>query len=323
MLPLLRVALEGETSVPAAEAEIADQLRLSAEEREQRLPSGRQRVLHNRIHWSKLYLARAGLLETPSRGRFAISESGRRLLESPPPKLDTEWLKSIPAFQDFYRRNVVRQQGVTPELPTSKATPEEVVEQAYDSIQAELKAEILERILRKSPAFFERVVVDLLVGMGYGGSHADAALQLGRSGDGGIDGVINEDVLGLDRVYVQAKRYDPDSTVGAPAIQGFTGSLVGRGASKGVFVTTSSFSKQAFDFVSRIPQRVVLIDGERLTERDACSNSNGWTRTSSQKNEEMSFRARGVAIRISWRRCPSVRLLINFTIVNNERAVIN
>jgi restriction system protein len=152
-----------------------------------------------------------------------------------------------------------------PAVP-SASTPEEVVEAAYNAAKAALRADLLERILQNSPGFFERVIVDLLVAMGYGGSHKNASEQLGRSGDGGVDGVINEDVLGLDRVYVQAKCYATGASVGRPEVQAFTGSLVGLGAMKGVFVTTSTFSSQAIEFASRIPQRIILIDGKRLTE---------------------------------------------------------
>ena len=152
------------------------------------------------------------------------------------------------------------------EVEPPVATPEEVVEAAYKALQAALRDELLGRILQNTPAFFEQLIVELLVAMGYGGSRLNAAEQLDKSGYGGVDGVINEDVLGLDRIYVQAKRHAPGSTIGRPEIQAFTGSLVGLGASKGVFVTTSAFSAQAIDFASRMPQRVALINGKRLTE---------------------------------------------------------
>jgi restriction system protein len=267
LLPVLEIASKGETSVPLAEAEIAAKFSLSDQEREQMLPSGKQRVLHNRIHWAKFYLMKAGLLESPKRGRFVATTAGQAVLASPPAKLDTQYLLTIPAFQEFYRADE-DDASVSPatEVKPSTATPEEVVEAAYNAVRAALRADLMDRILQNSPSFFERVIVDLLVAMGYGGSHRNASEQLGKSGDGGVDGVINEDVLGLDRVYIQAKRYAPGSSVGRPEIQAFTGSLVGLGASKGVFVTTSTFSSQAVEFASRIPQRVILIDGKRLTE---------------------------------------------------------
>ena len=267
MLPVLEIAAKGETSVPLAEAEIAQRFALSDAEREEMLPSGKQRVLHNRTHWAKFYLSKAGLLESPRRGRFVVSETGRALLKAPPAKLDTQFLISIPKFKEFYQSD--DNSGTAQAVPTSQTqitTPEETVEAAYNSSRNALRAELLERILQNSPSFFEGLIVDLLVAMGYGGSHRNAAEQLGRTGDGGVDGVINEDTLGLDRVYVQAKRYAVGTSVGRPDVQAFTGSLVGLGATKGVFVTTSTFSSQAIEFASRIPQRVVLIDGKRLTE---------------------------------------------------------
>ena len=267
MLPVLEVAAKGETSVPLAEETIATHFELTAEERALMLPSGKQRVLHNRLHWAKFYLTKAGLLESPKRGRFVISDTGRKVLADPPEKLDNQFLLTFSAFREFYRsgegQEVEGDEGVT---TTPADTPEEVIEAAYTALRVALRADLLDRILQNSPGFFERVIVDLLVAMGYGGSRRDAAEQLGRSGDGGVDGVVNEDVLGLDRVYVQAKRYAQGTTVGRPEIQAFTGSLVGLGASKGVFVTTSTFSAQAIEFASRIPQRVILIDGKRLTE---------------------------------------------------------
>jgi restriction system protein len=246
---------------------VAARFGLSDAEREQLLPSGKQRVLHNRIHWAKFYLTKAGYLESPRRARFVITSAGKALLANPPTKLDTQYLLSIPAFREFYRNNQSDEIVASPaQEAQATATPEEVIEAAFNAAQAALRAELLERILQNGPSFFEGLIVELLVAMGYGGSHRNAAAQLGRSGDGGVDGVINEDVLGLDRVYVQAKRYGPGSSVGRPEVQAFTGSLVGLGATKGVFVTTSTFSLQAVEFAGRIPQRVVLIDGRRLTE---------------------------------------------------------
>jgi len=267
MLPVLQIASKGETSVPLAEADIAAMFALSQEEREQMLPSGKQRVLHNRIHWAKFYLTKAGYLESPKRGRFVITPAGTALLTNPPAKLDTQYLLSVPAFREFYRADQPDEAaGTVAQDAAPAATPEEVIEAAFNATQSALRAELLERILQNGPGFFEGLIVDLLVAMGYGGSHRNAAAQLGRTGDGGVDGVINEDVLGLDRVYVQAKRYGPGSSVGRPDVQAFTGSLVGLGATKGVFVTTSTFSPQAVEFAGRIPQRVILIDGKRLTE---------------------------------------------------------
>jgi restriction system protein len=273
MLPLLKRAAEGETRVPEVSQKLADDLGLSAEEHSQLLPSGRQTVLHNRIHWAKFYMTKAGLIDVPRRGRFVASEAGLLLLAQRPEKINVETLLEYPTFREFYRGGTGGAEGeVTAESaaisisPTSSATPEEQIEAAHVAVQSALRAELLQRIWQNSPAFFEQVIVDLLVAMGYGGSHRSAATQLGKSGDGGVDGVINEDRLGLDRVYVQAKRYAPSTSVGRPDVQGFVGSLVGLGASKGVFVTTSSFSRQALEFVRHLSQRVILIDGDQLAE---------------------------------------------------------
>ena len=271
MLPLLRIAAEGETRVPAAAQVIADRLGLSEDERDEMLPSGKQRLLHNRVHWAKFYMSKAGLIESPKRGVFVASSAGRELLATKPARIDVETLKRFPAFVGFYNQG--SDDAVSGELgqaalavAASEATPEEQIDAAYVVLTKALKAELLGRVLEQSPSFFERLIVELLVAMGYGGSHDDAARQLGKSGDGGIDGIIDEDRLGLDRIYVQAKRYGTGSVVGRPEVQGFVGSLVGLGASKGVFVTTSTFSRQALDYVKGLQQRVILIDGARLTE---------------------------------------------------------
>lgn len=265
MLPVLRLAAEGEQCVPDAAERIADDLGLSTEEREERLSSG-QRLLHNRIHWAKLYMSRAGLLSSPRRGRFIATDEGRALLASSSVRIDVDRLKNYGDFLEFYNGRRSDDGEVIAAAPSAEnGTPEEQIEVAYKAMQSALRTELLERIVENSPAFFEQLIVDLLVAMGYGGSYGNAATRLGRSGDGGVDGVINEDRLGLDRVYVQAKRYALDRIVGRPDVQGFVGSLMWHGAAKGVFVTTSAFSSQAQAYVQDIKQqRVVLIDGGRL-----------------------------------------------------------
>lgn len=270
MLPVLEVAAEGETRVPSAAKIIAEQFGLSEADREELLPSGKQRLLHNRIHWAKFYLTKAGLIDNPRRGVFVAGPQGKALLALTPERIDVETLKSYPAFLEFYsagpKAASTSEVVVIPAAASSTSTPEEQIDAASEVLAAALRADLLERILDQSPTFFEPVIVDLLVAMGYGGSHEDAAMRLGKSGDGGIDGIIDEDRLGLDRIYVQAKRYAPHVSVGRPEIQGFVGSLVGLGATKGVFVTTSSFSAPAVEFARGLQQRVVLIDGKRLTE---------------------------------------------------------
>lgn len=270
MLPVLQDAALGETRVPAAADRIAERLGLTEAEREEMLPSGKQRVLHNRLHWAKFYMARAGLIDSPARGRFVASAAGRAFLATTPISIDVETLKRYPAFADWYNKTDA-ETGIAEALATKAAaasdiTPEEQIDAANAVLHSALKADLLQRIMAQTPSFFERVIVDLLVGMGYGGSHDQAALRLGKSGDGGVDGVIDEDRLGLDRIYVQAKRYSSHVGVGRPEIQGFVGSLVGLGATKGVFVTTSTFSNPATAYVRHLTQRVILIDGERLAD---------------------------------------------------------
>ena len=272
MLPVLRHAAQGETRVPDVETKIADEFGLTPEERDQLLPSGRQRVLSNRIHWAKFYMQRAGLIDFPRRGRFVATELGRILLSKNPVRIDVDTLLEYPSFEKFYRgdgadaNKAQAAQAITAALMPADKTPEEQIEAAHLSLQSALREELLQRIVGNSASFFEQVIVELLVAMGYGGTLRNAATQLGRSGDGGVDGVINEDRLGLDRVYVQAKRYAQGNSVGRPDVQAFVGSLVGLGASKGVFVTTSTFSHQAADFVKHLGQRVILIDGQRLAD---------------------------------------------------------
>lgn len=269
MLPLLKLAAEDETRVPVAAEIIAERLGLSSDEREAMLPSGRQRILHNRIHWAKFYMSKAGLVHSPKRGIFVATDAGRQLLNQKPARIDVETLRRYPAFIDFYGRTRAEQPDQASEVTKaarSDITPEEQIDSAQVLLTTALQDDLLSRVVEQTPAFFERLIVELLVAMGYGGSHEDAARSLGKVGDGGIDGIVDEDRLGLDRIYVQAKRYSPGASVGRPEIQGFVGSLVGLGASKGVFVTTSGFSKQAHDYANGLQQRVILIDGKRLTE---------------------------------------------------------
>ncbi len=273
MLSLLKRAALSETRILDAEKQLADEFRLTPDERDQLLPSGKQRILHNRAHWAKYYLMRAGLVSFPRRGTFVATDAGRELLAKSPHHIDIELLRRYPSFEEFYKGDHSEDNKAS--APTAeplqqsvalKSTPEEQIEKAFIAVQSALRTELLQRILQNTPEFFEELIIDLLVKMGYGGSRPDAATQLGRSGDGGVDGVINEDRLGLDRVYVQAKRYSETNAIGRPAVQSFVGSLVGMGATKGVFVTTSKFSTEAIEFARHLQQRVILIDGRRLTE---------------------------------------------------------
>lgn len=270
MLPVLKIAAQGETRVPIASETIADQFGLSQEEREELQPSGKQVRLHNRVHWAKFYMSKAGLIDSPSRGVFVASDAGKALLATAPERIDVDLLKNYPQFVEFYeKKNPSGGEGLDSsetQAAVSDATPEEQIDAANFMLTKALKADLLTRIHEQTPTFFEHLIVELLVAMGYGGSHDSAARRLGKSGDGGIDGIIDEDRLGLDRIYVQAKRYSPEQTIGRPAIQGFVGSLIGFGATKGVFVATCTYSKQALDYVKNLQQRVILIDGDRLAE---------------------------------------------------------
>ncbi len=271
MLPVLRLAAEGETRVADLAERIANDLGLTEEERQELLPSGRQRRLHNRIQWAKFYMSKAGLIASPARGRFHATQKGKALLATSPERIDVALLMREPEFREFYKNERSGPEEANPAnapitgMPTA-VTPEEQIDAAHASLMAALRDELLQRILANSPSFFEQLIVDLLVAMGYGGSHKDAAAQLGRTGDGGVDGIVNEDRLGLDRIYVQAKRYAPGNAVSRPDVNGFVGSLVGLGATKGVFVTTSTFSQPARDYVKHLSQRVILIDGQELAD---------------------------------------------------------
>jgi restriction system protein len=274
MLPLLKRAALGEVRVLDAEKQMGEEFGLTPEERDQLLPSGKQRVLHNRAHWAKFYLMKAGLVSFPRRGTFVATDTGRELLARNPNQINLDLLREYPSFEEFYRGDhstAVEQipaaaTALSPPSAIPVSTPEEQIEKAFRTISSALRTELLQRIAQNTPAFFEELIIDLLVKMGYGGSRPDAAAQLGRSGDGGVDGVINEDRLGLDRVYVQAKRYAEGNVVGRPAVQNFVGSLMGLGATKGVFVTTSKFSSEAIEYARHLRERVILIEGQRLAE---------------------------------------------------------
>jgi restriction system protein len=265
MLPLLRLAAVGEVKIRDCVDRIAQELNLSTDAVNELLPSGKQTRFANRVHWAKTYLTQAKLLETTGRGRFKATERGIAVLRDNPDRIDNNFLAQFPEFQEFATRHTVETQTEVP-APTTVVTPEESIEQAFDDITDELRANLLERIRSASPAFFERLIVDLLIRMGYGGSRSEAGRRVGGTGDGGIDGIINEDPLGLDVVYLQAKRYGSGNLVTPEQLRAFSGSLLQRGASKGVFVTTSTFTEQARESVRNITQqRIVLIDGDELT----------------------------------------------------------
>jgi len=238
--------------------------------RAQMLPSGRIQLFNNRVHWAATYLRHAGLSANPTRGIWQISDEGARVLRENPSRIDNAYLRRYPAFVEWERRSAAPKgaadattEPVQPDLDASE-TPEEILERTWRSIRVQVAGELLDQILAASSQFFERLVVQLLVAMGYGGTYAEAARVTRATGDGGIDGVINEDRLGLDAIYVQAKRWQ--ATVGRPDLQKFAGSLEGERATKGVFITTSGFSPDALDYVKKIGKRIVLIDGPRLAD---------------------------------------------------------
>jgi restriction system protein len=275
MLPVLRLTAQGLGRVPDMLPLLRAEFGLSDADMAQALPKGRTTVIASNSHWARTYMSKAGLVRPVRRGVFEITDRGRALLAEAPARIDNGTLRRFPEFTAWLARSSGRGGAVSDADPAAAetpavsvmppgVTPAERIGQARAELEAALADDLLTRLLQSSPGFFEHAVVKLLLAMGYGDGEIDAAQLVGAPGDGGIDGVISEDALGLDRVYVQAKRYAPDNSVQRPAIQQFVGSLTGEGANKGVFVTTSSFSKGAQDFVGKVSQRIVLIDGQRL-----------------------------------------------------------
>ncbi len=264
-VPVLRCTADG-TDHPMAELRdrIAADLKLTPDELSQKLPSGVQTVFANRIAWSAVYLMKAGALVRIRRGVFRITGRGKELLALNLPKLTIQNLSQYPEFVTFHKRSQNGGEEVQEIKAEKTQTPEEQLANAYKVLRDALSNDILETVKKASPSFFEELVIDLLVAMGYGGSVEDAGKAVGKSGDGGIDGIIKEDKLGLDVVYVQAKRWS--KSVGRPVVQAFAGSLEGVRARKGVLITTSSFSQDALDYVQKIEKRIVLIDGKQLAD---------------------------------------------------------
>jgi len=271
MLPLLKaVADRNEYKLNDMVELLGEQFNLTEEERSELLPSGQTFLFGSRVGWAKTYLKKARLLDSPKRGIITITERGLSLLEQKPTKINVALLKQFPEFVEFQapkRTDDSPNERVIID-ETSVQTPEEILENAYQSIRKTLAQDVLNKVVSLSPAFFERLVVELLVKMGYGGSIKDAgrALVTGKSGDEGIDGTIKEDKLGLDIIYIQAKRWAPGNVVGRPELHKFVGALAGQGAKKGVFITTSSFTKEAKEYVPRNETKIVLIDGEELSQ---------------------------------------------------------
>jgi restriction system protein len=267
MLPLLELAGDGEIHyIHDAVEQLGDHFSLTEEEKSKLLQSGQQPIFYNRVGWARTYLKKAGLLEDPRRGYFCITERGKDVLRAKPTKIDMKYLRQFPEYIEFRQatRETVEEEDDEEDL--EGLTPEEALEDAYQKIRSDLADDLLAYVRRSTPGFFEKLVVELLVEMGYGGSRRDAAKAVGQSGDEGIDGIIDEDRLGLDTIYIQAKKWKKDSPVGRPEIQKFVGALQGQRAKKGIFITTSRFTADAGDYVKNIDTKVVLIDGKRLTE---------------------------------------------------------
>jgi restriction system protein len=264
-VPVLRSIADGKDySTPDLRDRIATDLKLTPEDISQRLPSGVQTVFANRIAWSIVYLSRAGALERIKRGVYKITERGKELLALNLPRLTIQNLSKYPEFVSFHKRTLDGGDDDQEIKPETTQTPEEQLANAYKVLRESLANDVLETVKKASPTFFEELVIDLLVAMGYGGSVEDAGKAVGKSGDGGIDGTIKEDKLGLDVVYVQAKRWS--NSVGRPVVQAFAGSLEGVRARKGVLITTSYFSQDALDYVQKIEKRIVLINGQQLAD---------------------------------------------------------
>lgn len=257
---------------------IADDLQLSPEERTSMLPGGSTTVLGSRVHWAKTYLKQAGLVEQPKRGMVQITAAGKSVLAAKPAHIDAKYLRQFPSFVTFAGRTGTQDQKDQLSLPATApsvmepsaadtATPIETINAAASLIEDALKDSLLARLYENGPKFFERVILDVLLGMRYGVSKGGSRQQLGGTADGGVDGVINEDPLGLDRIYLQAKLYKLGSNVGGPAVQAFIGALVNRGAQKGVLITTSDFTSAARQAASQVSNlRIVLMNGQDLTE---------------------------------------------------------
>ena len=262
MLPLLQFLADGkEHNLPEATSALSDQFKLTSEERQQLLPSGQQTIIRNRIGWARTYMAKAGLIDAVRRGYWQISSRGKEVLSRKPERIDGHFLQQYPEFVAFRDLHHEKEEETAISAP-SIDTPEEELGHAYQRLRGDLEAELLQQVKIASASFFENLVVQLLVRMGYGGNLHDAGQAVGQSGDGGIDGIIKEDQLGLDVIYIQAKRWD--ANVGRPEIQKFAGALQGHRARKGVFITTSGFSRDALDYVERIDSKIVLIDGPTL-----------------------------------------------------------
>jgi restriction system protein len=267
MLPLLEFISDGkEYKMRFVTDELAIKFGVTEEEQKELLPSGVAPVFYNRTAWAKTYLKKAGLIDSPKQGIVVISKRGLDVLKKKPSSINVKFLKQFSEFVEFQTSK--REDEIETETndEQSTQTPEELLETAYQKIRKSLASELINKVVELSPAFFEKLVVELLVKMGYGGSIKDAGKAMGKSGDEGIDGTIKEDKLGLDIIYIQAKRWKPGNVVGRPELQKFVGALAGQGAKKGIFITTSNFTKEAIEYTPRNETKIVLIDGHQLAQ---------------------------------------------------------
>ena len=265
MMPLLRFSEDGkEHSLKDAIAYISDFFKLTDDERKALLPSATQEIIDNRVGWARTYLKKSGLLEDPKRGYFRISDRGKQFLQTNPKELNVKTLNQFAEFKEFRERKNSKIDEDSTDDTTAFSTPQEALEYGIEKINENLADDLLSIVKGCSPSFFERLVVELLVKMGYGGSRQEAGQVIGRTGDEGIDGIIKEDKLGLDTIYIQAKRWE--NVVSRPEIQKFVGALAGQRAKKGIFITTSRFSKEAEEYSSSIDAKLVLIDGNKLSQ---------------------------------------------------------
>ena len=263
MLPLLQLLEDRqEHSLRQVIDSLTNQFNLTQEEQHELLPSGRQAIFDNRVGWARTHLKKAGLLESTRRGFFRITDRGLQVLKQNPAKIDVEFLNQFEEFREF--RAIRSEKRPRSDKEETETTPEEALANAYQDLKNNLAGELLQQLKASSPRQFENIVIDLLVAMGYGGSRKEAARAIGRSGDEGIDGIFNEDRLGLDVIYIQAKKWE--GNVGRPEIQKFAGALQGQHARRGIFITTANFSKEATDFASRVDNKIILIDGDTLVQ---------------------------------------------------------
>ncbi len=266
MLPVLQQISKKEQNISEVIDPISDQFNLSEEDRKLRIPSEQTTVIRNRVGWAVTYLVKAGLLERPRRGTVRITELGQRSINESPSKIDIKFLEKFPSFQEFrFKQNTkVPFEGEKENFLPEQKTPEDLIGHAYKNLEQTTREEILDLILKSSSQFFERLILDLFQAMNYGGRGGNST-HIGKTGDGGIDGIINEDPLGLEKIYLQAKRYASDNKISIDQIRSFAGALDEKRARKGIFVTTSSFVSSAFDYAKNSPKSLILIDGEELT----------------------------------------------------------